>query len=106
MEWSPPAAFMSSLWVWRGAGPTGRQQSVADPSFGRLASEPVLEPVQAAREGDLGGWLAARLDVAAIDPDRWGAGEAGTLGRCLVADQAAAELGVDAQVRADPLHER
>ena len=80
---------------WGGAGPAGRQQSVTDPLFRRLASAPVLEAVQAASEGDLGGRLAAGLDVVAVDPDRRGAGEAGTLGRCLVADRAAGRVAVD-----------
>jgi hypothetical protein len=94
------------LRFWPGVGLAGCQQGVADPAFGGLTSQPVLKAVQPARDGELGGWLTAGLDVAAVDPDRRGAGEAGTLGRCLVADQAGAQLGIDAQLRADPLHQR
>ena len=62
----------------------------------RLAGKAMLVAVQPAGQRGHPGRGAAGLDVAAVDPDRWGAGEVGTLGRCLVADQAGAQLGVDA----------
>src|SRR5829696_899249 len=95
-----------TLRFWRGVGPAGCQQGVTDPAFGWLAGKAMLMAVQPAGQRGHPGRGAGGLDVATVDPDRRGAGEAGTLGGCLVADQAAAQLGVDAQLRADPLHQR
>jgi len=82
------------------------QQRLADPALLRLAGEPVLEAVEAAGERVLAGWLAAGLDVVAVDPHGRGAGEAGPFGRRLVGDQGGAPFGVDAGGGSDPLHQR
>jgi hypothetical protein len=53
----------------------------------------VLETVQAAGEGVLGGWLAAGLDITIVHSDGRGTRKLGLVGRRLVADQGGAQLG-------------
>jgi hypothetical protein len=65
----------------------------------------VLETVQAAGEGELGGWLAAGLDITIVHSDGRRTRKPGLIGRHLVADQGGAQLGVDAEFSPDLLHQ-
>jgi hypothetical protein len=82
------------------------QQRLADPALLGLAGEAVLEPVEATGHGGFGGWLDSGLHVVAVHPYRGGARKPGLVGGGLVDDQGGAELGVDAELGPDPLHQR
>ena len=66
----------------------------------------MLMPVQATIQGVLGGQLAFGIDIAAVDAHRGGPHKPGPFGCGLVADQGGPDLGVDAQLGRDPLHQR
>lgn len=66
----------------------------------------MLMPVQAALQAVLGGQLAFGVDIAAVDAHRGANHKSSPFGRGLVADLGGPDLGVDAEVGRDPLHQR
>ena len=81
---------MARAWSagWRGCSRPARcpQQGIAYPALVWLPGIAVLETVQAAGDGVLGGWLAAGLDITIVHSDGWEPRELGLVGRRLVAD--------------------
>lgn len=79
------------------AGSGGK--NVAKPALVRLPAHPRIGAVDAAGKGVLGAIIRARLDVAAVNPDRRGAEKPQSSSRIGVDDLDTPHLGVDDALR-------